>query len=276
MHDTYLDVRGEAAVVDAVERCWASMWTARAIAYRHTQGFDHATATIAVVVMTMVESDVSGVMFTANPREDRTDEIVINASWGLGEAIVSGIVTPDEFTLDVATLQIKKRVLGGKELQITRAPSGAGTAEDPVSDEKRSRPSLTDDELYALGDLGRRVMAHYDGMPQDIEWALMDGTFYLLQARPVTGADFPVGGVHRDRRAVRPRNRRHRVDTAVVGELLDRWYQPAVLLGASSPLSQVDRVLPRSVRLRRVEGGPLLQVSPRHRLLELQLPEGLR
>ena len=190
MHDTYLDVRGEAAVVDAVQRCWASMWTARAIAYRNTQGFDHATATIAVVVMTMVESDVSGVMFTANPREDRTDEIVINASWGLGEAIVSGIVTPDEFTLDVATLQIKKRVLGGKELQITRAPSGAGTAEDPVSDEKRSRPSLTDDELYALGDLGRRVMAHYDGMPQDIEWALMDGTFYLLQARPVTGADF--------------------------------------------------------------------------------------
>ena len=74
MHDTYLDVRGEAAVVDAVQRCWASMWTARAIAYRHTQGFDHATATIAVVVMTMVESDVSGVMFTANPREDRTDE----------------------------------------------------------------------------------------------------------------------------------------------------------------------------------------------------------
>ncbi len=190
MHDTYLDVRGETSVVEAVQRCWASMWTTRAIAYRHSQGFDHATATIAVVVMTMVESDVSGVLFTANPRADRTDEIVVNASWGLGEAIVSGIVTPDEFTLDVGTLHIKERVIGGKEVQITRAPSGAGTVEEQVSEERRARPSLTDDELHALGELGRRVMAHYDGMPQDIEWALMDGTFYLLQARPVTGADF--------------------------------------------------------------------------------------
>ncbi len=190
MHDTYLDVRGAASVVEAVQRCWASMWTTRAIAYRHSQGFDHANATIAVVVMTMVESDVSGVLFTANPRADRTDEIVVNASWGLGEAIVSGIVTPDEFTLDVGTLRIKDRVIGGKEVQITRAPSGAGTTEEPVSEEKRARPSLTDDELHALGELGRRVMAHYEGMPQDIEWALMDGTFYLLQARPVTGADF--------------------------------------------------------------------------------------
>ena len=156
MHDTYLDVRGEAAVVDAVQRCWASMWTARAIAYRHTQGFDHATATIAVVVMTMVESDVSGVMFTANPREDRTDEIVINASWGLGEAIVSGIVTPDEFTLDVATLQIKKRVLGGKELQITRAPSGAGTAETPcpTRSARARRSPMTSCTRWGTSDAG--------------------------------------------------------------------------------------------------------------------------
>lgn len=190
LHDTYLDITGADAVVDAVQRCWASMWTARAVAYRHTQGFDHATAAIAVVVMTMVESDVSGVMFTANPRADRTDEIVINSSWGLGEAVVSGIVTPDEFILDLATLRINTSVLGGKELQVTRAPSGAGTVEEPVSEEKRSRRSLTDEELYALADLGRQVMRHYDGIPQDIEWALMDGTLYILQSRPVTGADF--------------------------------------------------------------------------------------
>ena len=190
LHDTYLDIRGGDAVVDAVQRCWASMWTARAVAYRRTQGFDHATATIAVVVMAMVESDVSGVLFTANPRDGRTDELVVNASWGLGEAIVSGIVTPDEVTLDLATLRVKKTVLGTKEVQVSRAPDGAGTVEEPVPADKRSVPSLTDEQLVTLGDLGRRVMRHYGGLPQDTEWAMKDGEFYLLQARPVTGADF--------------------------------------------------------------------------------------
>jgi phosphoenolpyruvate synthase/pyruvate phosphate dikinase len=190
MHDTYLDVKGSAAVVEAVQRCWASMWTARAIAYRHNQGFDHTTAVIAVVIQTMVESEVSGVMFTANPRSARTDEIVINASWGLGEAIVAGLVNPDEFTLDSATLEVKQRVPGSKEVRIRRAASGAGTVTEPVDQVDRARFSLTDDQIADVSALGRRIEQHYDSMPQDIEWALADDVFYVLQARPVTGADF--------------------------------------------------------------------------------------
>jgi phosphoenolpyruvate synthase/pyruvate phosphate dikinase len=190
LHDTYLDIRGSADVVDAVKRCWASMWSARATAYRHTNGFDQDAARIAVVVQAMVESEVSGVMFTANPLAVRTDEIVLNASWGLGEAIVSGIVTPDEYTLALGTLAVKKLVPGDKNVKIVRSPDGKGTVTEPVPDDDRDRPSLDDAEVAELGVLGRRIMDHYGGLPQDIEWGLADGQLYVLQSRPVTGADF--------------------------------------------------------------------------------------
>ena len=189
LHDTYLDIKGIDAIADAVRRCWASMWSARATSYRKSQGFDHATATIAVVIQEMVEAEVSGVMFTANPRNARTDEIVINASWGLGEAIVSSLVTPDEFTLDLNTLKVKDRLLGAKEKRIVRGPVN-GTVEQEVSEEDRNRYSLDEDQLADLGDLGRRIMRHYGGLPQDIEWAYTGGSFYVLQSRPVTGVEF--------------------------------------------------------------------------------------
>ncbi|MGE3600078.1 MAG: PEP/pyruvate-binding domain-containing protein [Dehalococcoidia bacterium] len=191
LHDTYLDVRGEAQVIDAVKRCWASMWSARATSYRRTQGFEQGSVAIAIVVQVMVESEVSGVMFTANPLEGRTDEIVVNASFGLGEAIVAGLVTPDAVTLDLATLHVKKRVLGSKERRIVRAPGrGEGTVEQLVAEADRNRDCLDDDAVAALGTLGRRIMAHYGGLPQDIEWAFARGEFYVLQARPVTGVEF--------------------------------------------------------------------------------------
>ena len=119
-HDTYLDIRGADAVVDAVRRCWASMWTARATSYRHAHGFAHDQASLAVVVQTMVESEVSGVMFTANPMTGNTEETVINASWGLGEAIVSGIVTPDQYTVLVERDIIREKIIGAKEKQCIR------------------------------------------------------------------------------------------------------------------------------------------------------------
>lgn len=190
LHDTYLDVRGADEVVDAVRRCWASMWSARAVSYRHSRGFDHAEAKIAVVVQQMVESEVSGVLFTAHPLHARTDEIVVNASYGLGEAIVSGIVTPDEFTLNADTLAVKHSHLGAKHQQIVRGPSGAGTVTESVPQDDRERFCLEPDQLATLADLGRRVSRHYDSLPQDIEWAYTDGQFYLLQSRPITGVDF--------------------------------------------------------------------------------------
>ena len=190
MHDTYLDISGTAEVLDAVKRCWASLWTARATAYRHDKGFAHEHARLAVVLQEMVHSDVAGVMFTANPVTAAVDEIVLNASWGLGEGVVSGITTPDEFVLARDTLRVRRRTLGSKELRIVRHPAtGQGTITEPVPEADRRQFTLTDAQAGQLGALGQRVAEFYGGFPQDIEWALADDVFYLLQSRPVTGVE---------------------------------------------------------------------------------------
>jgi len=191
LHDTYLDVRGVDGLVDAVQRCWASLWTARATGYRHRNKVDHFSAPIAVVVQRMVGAEVAGVLFTGNPLTTATNEMVVNSSWGLGEAVVGGIVTPDQFTLNVDTLKIIDRTIGTKQTQIVRDPDrGSGTVAVPVPPSDAARPSVTDEQLAQLGRLGRRVQQHYGGWPQDIEWAIADGCLYLLQSRPVTGVEF--------------------------------------------------------------------------------------
>jgi rifampicin phosphotransferase len=189
LHDTYLDIRGVDAVLDAVKRCWASLWTARAAAYRQSKGFDHGEVALSVVVQVMVASEVSGVMFTGNPMNAATDEVVINASWGLGEAIVSGIVTPDEFTLKATSLNVLERTVGEKAQRIDRAAE-TGTVISEVPSADRARPTLSEEEIRRLARLGLRVQKHYGGLPQDIEWALAAGRFYVLQSRPVTGVEF--------------------------------------------------------------------------------------
>lgn len=189
-HDTYLDVRGADAVLDALRRCWASMWSTRATAYRQQQGIAHDTVRLAVVVQLMVGSEVSGVMFTANPVTAATDEIVVNASYGLGEGIVSGILTPDQFVLAHRGLRLKSTELGSKEVQVVRdAGAGEGVSEQPVGEADRARPSLDEAQLRELADLGRRVQRCYDGIPQDVEWSFAGGDLYLLQSRDVTGAE---------------------------------------------------------------------------------------
>ena len=191
LHDTYLDVCGEDAVLDAVKRCWASMWTARATAYRVSRGFDQSQARIAVVIQQMVEADVSGVMFTANPLTAATDELVINSTWGLGEALVSGIATPDEHVLALSDLTARSARVGAKEKRVVRdASASSGTVTEDTPAQLRSRVALSASQLRALGELGKRVMAYYGGIPQDTEWALIGDELYLLQSRPATGADF--------------------------------------------------------------------------------------
>jgi pyruvate,water dikinase len=190
-YDTYLDIRGGDELLDAVRRCWASMWTARVTAYRQSKGFGHSDVGIAVVVQMMVEPKVAGVMFVGNPMNARADEIVINASWGLGEAVVSGSVTPDEYVVARDTREVKRRALGSKELRVVRNPeTGSGTVEEPVPGNLRDEYTLSDDQAGELAELGRRVTAFYEGLPQDLEWALSDGAFFLLQSRPVTGVEF--------------------------------------------------------------------------------------
>ena len=190
-YDTYLDVRGEDALLQAVQRCWASMWTARVTAYRHNKDFDQNVIGIAVVVQKMIEPDVAGVMFVGNPINARADEIVINASWGLGEAVVAGIITPDEYIVARDSLKIKRRILGSKKLRVVRNQEvGNGTIKETVPNNLQNSYTLSDNQINELIKLGRNVTNYYEGLPQDIEWALRGDSFFLLQSRPVTGVEF--------------------------------------------------------------------------------------
>lgn len=182
--DTYLNVRGESDLLNYLKRCYASLWTGRAVTYRIKQGFAHEQVALAAVVQAMIESEVSGVMFTANPVTGNRDEAVINASWGLGEAIVSGIVTPDTLTVRKADGMVVDRQIASKDVFVQYAPKG-GTIESPVAAERRRLPSLSDAQIAALGELARRIEEHYQ-RPMDIEWAFAGGRFYILQARPIT------------------------------------------------------------------------------------------
>jgi phosphohistidine swiveling domain-containing protein len=181
--DTYLNIVGVEAILDAVQRCWASLWTDRAVVYRVTNGINHATARLAVVVQHLVEATVAGVMFTANPVTGRRRQAVIDATPGLGEAVVSGAVNPDHFVVDLATGAVLERRLGDKRLVI-RARQGGGT--EPSAQPASQTFCVTDEQLGALAVLGTRVEGHY-GEPQDIEWAIDPaGSLWLTQARPVT------------------------------------------------------------------------------------------
>jgi len=180
--DTYLNVVGAEAVLDAVRRCWASLWTDRAVAYRAANRIDHRAVRLAVVIQDMVQSQVAGVMFTANPVTGRRHEAVIDASPGLGESVVSGAVNPDHFVVDAETGRITDRRLGDKLTTIRPLPGG-GTERVPTA---LAGACVTDEQVRALAALGARVEALY-GSPQDTEWAIdAGGTLWLTQARPIT------------------------------------------------------------------------------------------
>jgi rifampicin phosphotransferase len=182
--DTYLNVIGSAALLDAVRRCWASLWTDRAVSYRNANGIDHRSVTLAVVVQHMIEAAAAGVMFTANPVTGSRNETVIDASPGLGEAVVSGAVNPDHFVVSSIDHSIVMSRLGDKRIMITSVPGG-GTAHHELAD-RSSEACLDDRQLRQLVDLGQRVQQLY-GSPQDTEWALdAAGAFWLTQARPIT------------------------------------------------------------------------------------------
>jgi phosphohistidine swiveling domain-containing protein len=180
--DTYLNIVGADAVLDAVRRCWASLWTDRAVIYRARNGIDPGTVQLAVVIQRLIDAAVAGVLFTANPVTGRRGQAVIDASPGLGEAVVSGAVNPDHFVIDTRTGEVLERRLGDKRVVIKPA-AGGGTRLDEAS---ASGPCLADGQLQALARLGQRVEAHF-GAPQDLELAVdRDGVFWLTQARPIT------------------------------------------------------------------------------------------
>jgi pyruvate,water dikinase len=182
--DTYLNIRGTEQLLDHVRSCWASLWNAEAISYREQQGFPHHSVNLCVVVQSMIESEISGVLFTANPITGNSEEAVINASWGLGEAIVSGVVSPDTLTMRRSDGEILIQQLGAKELTIEYAENG-GILERKTAEMDRVRPALTDEQAKTLVGMGNQIESHY-GTPQDIEWAFRDNDCYALQARPIT------------------------------------------------------------------------------------------
>ncbi|MFQ5596081.1 MAG: PEP/pyruvate-binding domain-containing protein, partial [Anaerolineae bacterium] len=186
-YDTFLNVRGAEAVIEKVRACWSSLWNERAMAYRLNNGLDHSALSMAVLVQQQLPAEVSGVLFTLNPLTGREEEMTVEASWGLGEGIVSGRVTPDHFVIDAEQGQVISRRINDKRVMV--ALDVDGTREVDVPDEQRRAPALTDKQLLALAELGYRVMAHY-GHPQDIEWALVAGQFHILQARPLTSFSF--------------------------------------------------------------------------------------
>jgi phosphohistidine swiveling domain-containing protein len=182
--DTYLNIVGSESVLDAVQRCWASLWTDRAVSYRATNGIDPRGVHLAVVVQRMVDASVAGVLFTANPVTGKRRQAVIDASPGLGEAVVSGSVNPDHFVVDTATGEIVERRLGDKRVAILAGPGGGTERVELAAAEHGA--SLSDDQILTLAKLGSRIEEHY-GTPQDTEWAIDgDGAVWLLQARPIT------------------------------------------------------------------------------------------
>ncbi|MFA5254092.1 MAG: phosphoenolpyruvate synthase [Methanoregula sp.] len=181
--ETYLNIRGEAALLAAVQNCWASLYGARAIYYRAKQGFEESTVNIAVVVQQLVHSEKAGVMFTSHPITGEPLTI-IEGSWGLGEAVVSGSVSPDHYVFDQRTETIAEVTVVNKNVEII--PDGShGTKLVPVDAARQDARVLSDGELKKLAMYGKIAENHY-GVPQDVEWGIVAGTIYILQSRPIT------------------------------------------------------------------------------------------
>ncbi|MER5651786.1 rifamycin-inactivating phosphotransferase [Streptomyces sp. NPDC002131] len=185
--DTYLNVMGVTAVLQHVSRCWASLFTERAVAYRQRNGIDHRTVHMAVVVQRMVFPHAAGVLFTADPVTGNRKVASVDAGFGLGEALVSGLVNPDVFK--VRDGEIVSKVIAAKQRAVHALPAG-GTREVAVDAQRQEQPALTDAQAVRLAEVGRRIEAHF-GRPQDIEWCLVDDGFQIVQSRPITTL-FPI------------------------------------------------------------------------------------
>ena len=185
MNETFLNVRGADAVLDAVRRCWRSLFGARTVYYRGSRGLGQAEMDIAVVVQRQIASTRAGVMFTVNPATGERGELVIEGAFGLGESVVSGSVSPDRYIVDKATLAIRAREVRHKELAIEPTPEG-GTTTRTLSEQEALLPVLDDAEVVALARLGLTDEEHYNA-PQDTEWAFdSEGALWILQSRPIT------------------------------------------------------------------------------------------
>lgn len=255
--ETFLNIRGEEDLLDAVKKCWTSLWTARAIAYRIKNNIDQNTVALAVVVQEMVDAEAAGILFTANPINGHRDEMVINAAWGLGEAIVGGLVSPDTIVADKATGKVKRYEVAEKTVITMRTEKG--TREEKLEDERRRSKVLDEADIVALVNIARRIESYY-GRPQDIEWCraespsprgrgvMGEGKFYIVQSRPITALpEMPIEWVQPDPKGIYMR-------TSVV-DLMPNPLSPLYITWAIPVLR--DQMKPLGARLGM--GQPVLQ-----------------
>ncbi|HYS09021.1 MAG TPA: phosphoenolpyruvate synthase [Myxococcales bacterium] len=193
--DTYLNIRGEAALLDAVRRCWISLFTDRAVLYRARGRFGHRAVKLAVVVQRLIDPDVSGILFTADPLTGHRGIASIDAGFGLGEALVSGLVNADLYRVDRRTGEVLLARAGDKAFAIRPTPGG-GTTREALPQLKRRARALTDEQVRTLAGIGARIESHFGGAPQDIEWCIAGGAIWVVQARPITSL-FPIPAVPR-------------------------------------------------------------------------------
>lgn len=180
--DTYLNIRGKDEVIRHIIKCWASLFTDRAVTYRIQNGFDHRKVLLSVVVQKMVMSEASGIMFTADPMTSDRKTLTIDAGFGLGEALVSGLVNPDIYKVVDGRITSKK--IGIKEMEIRTDQSG-GTQEIRIEKSRQQKQVLGDEQIQKLADMGKKIEAYF-GSPQDIEWCLVNNEFYIVQSRSIT------------------------------------------------------------------------------------------
>jgi len=246
--DTFLNISGEDQLLEAVVNCWSSLWTGRAIGYRIRNGISHSEVALAVIIQGLVDSAVSGVLFTANPLTGLLSEAVIDATFGLGEALVSGQVEPDHIVVDTLSGEIKSITLGTKRLSTRRKPGGGV---ESVQEDAASRQSLSENEIKQLVALGKAVQSAY-GSPQDIEWAYAGGNLYLLQSRPITSL-FPVPKVS--------------FDPLII------WISFGAVQGLVGPMTPLGRDLIQFVLM---GAGKTLGVSLKHNESDVMVPAGER
>jgi len=188
--DTFLWVIGASSVVEQVKRCWSSLFTARAMAYRHEMGYGHETVAMSVGVQQMVDARAAGVAFTLDPATGDRSQIAVDASWGLGEAVVSGEVTPDHFLIDKVIMEIHHRTISPKHIEMVRSPEGKGVDRREVESDRQTQPCVTDEELMKIAHLSKTSEGFF-GAPQDVEWAVdrnlpSEHNVVMLQSRPET------------------------------------------------------------------------------------------
>ena len=244
--ETYLNIHGAEAILEAIRKCWASLWTARAIAYRQHQEIPPESVALAVVVQLLIPAEAAGVLFTANPLTGKRDEGVINAAWGLGEAVVGGGVTPDSIMVDKSAGRVLRRDTADKQVMTVQAESG--TEERTVPNPLKNKPVLTDSQAIELTRYGVQIEELY-GMPMDIEWALAEDRFAILQARPITALP-PEAPKKIEWKLPKPKGQYMR------GSIVDMMPDPVSPLFATLGIPSITRVGIKQVL------GPLTRSEP--------------